>query len=104
MLPTFVDRVAIAVARIAYPQESPTIITERVRYLRLLPERLNNATLISRMKRAGLALLQDQEWPGASLMKPRHRLLVFKRLDFNASRSLIRSHQTSHQKYPQALR
>jgi trans-aconitate 2-methyltransferase len=80
MLPTFIDRVAIAVARIAYPQESPTIITERVRYLRLLPERLNNENFISQMKCAGLALIQDQEWPSASLIKPRHRLLVFRRL------------------------
>lgn len=80
MLPTFVDRIAIAVARIAYPQESPTIITERVRYLRLLPERLNNANFISQMKCAGLALIEDHEWPSASLVKPRHRLLVFRRL------------------------
>jgi trans-aconitate 2-methyltransferase len=78
-MPSAADSIAVRVAQTIYPIESAHIIAERVAYLRIIPERLHGPQWIEQMREAGLDLVEDSHWPRASILKPIHRLLVFKR-------------------------
>ncbi|WP_425909872.1 hypothetical protein [Nitrobacter sp. TKz-YC02] len=78
-MPSTADSIAVRVAQAIYPTEPAHIIAERVGYLRIIPERLHGPQWIEQMQNAGLDLVEDSNWPRASILKPIHRLLVFKR-------------------------
>jgi trans-aconitate 2-methyltransferase len=78
-MPPAADSLAVRVAQTIYPAEPAHIIAERVGYLRIIPERLHGPQWIGQMQKAGLDLVEDSDWPRASILKPIHRLLVFKR-------------------------
>lgn len=78
-MPSAADSIAVRVAQAIYPTEPAHIIAERVGYLRIIPERLHGPQWIEQMQNAGLDLVEDSNWPRASILKPIHRLLVFKR-------------------------
>jgi trans-aconitate 2-methyltransferase len=78
-MPPIADTIAAAIGRLIHAKEPPHIIGERVRYLRIVPERLHNSEFAAQMKSAGLDLLKDSPWPRESILKLKHRLLVFKR-------------------------
>jgi SAM-dependent methyltransferase len=77
--PIAADTIAARIGRAAYPDEPAHIIAERVGYLRVIPERLHGPRWIGQMRKAGLDLLEDSDWPRASILKLEHRLLVFRR-------------------------
>jgi len=77
--PSAADSLAVRVARKLYPAEPAHIIAERVGYLRVIPQRLHGPQWIGQMQKVGLNLVEDSSWPRASILKPIHRLLVFKR-------------------------
>lgn len=78
-MPSATDSIAIRIAQAIYPKEPAHIIAERVGYLRIIPERLHGSQWIGQMQKAGLDLVEDSNWPRTSILKPIHRLLVFKR-------------------------
>ncbi|MGY4513587.1 class I SAM-dependent methyltransferase [Bradyrhizobium sp. USDA 3650] len=78
-MPPAADSLAVKIARTIHPTEPAHIIAERVRYLRIIPERLHGPQWIRQMQMAGLDLVEDSNWPRATILKPIHRLLVFKR-------------------------
>lgn len=78
-MPSAADSLAVWIGRAIYPTEPAHIIAERVGYLRIIPERLHGSPWIEQMQTVGLNLVEDSNWPRASILKPVHRLLVFKR-------------------------
>jgi trans-aconitate 2-methyltransferase len=79
LMPAGFDRVALAAARLLHSDEPSHILAERIGYLRIIPERLFDSLFVSRMEDAGLTLKEVMPWPGPSLLKPRHRFIVFGR-------------------------
>ena len=79
LMPRQFDRLALRLARAFHPGEQPAVMADRIGYLRIVPERLHTQTLRSHLRRAGLDLVEDKEWPSPSVFKLGHRLLVYRR-------------------------
>jgi trans-aconitate 2-methyltransferase len=77
--PRSLDRVALRLARRVHRDESPEVLADRIGYLRMLPERLHGAAFAQAMRDAGLAQIEAAPWPGASILKLRHRLFVWRK-------------------------
>ena len=78
-MPPALDILAAATGKRIYPGEPSHIIEERVRYLRIVPARLFDKEFAAQLKCAGLDLVENQPWPRSSILKPKHRFLVFRR-------------------------
>jgi trans-aconitate 2-methyltransferase len=77
--PPAFDRLASSLARRVYPDEPASVLDDRIGYLRVLPERVHGARLSAVMRSAGLDEVEAGLWPGASVFKLRHRLVVWRR-------------------------
>jgi trans-aconitate 2-methyltransferase len=77
--PSAFDRLALSLARRVHPDEPAAVLEDRIGYLRVLPERVHGPHLTSVMRSAGLDEVEAGPWPGASLFKLRHRLVVWRR-------------------------
>ena len=76
-MPAAADRVALAVALRLYPGLSREVLAERLPYLRLLP-RLFGLAEQRALAAAGLVLERNERWPGSSVAKLRHQLMVWR--------------------------
>ncbi|HME26126.1 MAG TPA: class I SAM-dependent methyltransferase [Acetobacteraceae bacterium] len=76
-MPAAADRVALAVALRLYPGLSREVLANRLPYLRLLP-RLFGPAEQRTFAATGLVLERNERWPGSSVAKPRHRLMVWR--------------------------
>lgn len=72
------DRAILALATLLYPAMPRQMLSDRLPYLRLLP-RLYGAPEHAAFATAGLRLEFNRPWPGPSVAKPRHRLMVWRR-------------------------
>jgi trans-aconitate methyltransferase len=79
LLPKAADRFALALAIRLYPGWSRQALTDRLPYLRLLP-RLFGPAEQAAFAAAGLHLEAKRAWPSPSLAKPRHLLMVWRRV------------------------
>jgi len=79
-LPRALDVFALQIARLAFPREHPEVLADRINYLRLVPRLSHGPKFIEIMREAGLELIEDIGWPGASVFKLKHRLVVFKNI------------------------
>lgn len=77
--PPAFDRLALFLARRIYAGEPAAVLADRIGYLRVLPERVHGLPWSSVMGSAGLDEVEARPWPGASLFKLRHRLVVWRR-------------------------
>jgi trans-aconitate methyltransferase len=77
-LPPGADRVAVRLASLLHPGLSREALAERIPYMRMLP-RLFGPAEQAAFAAAGLQLIAVSPWPSASLVKPRHRLMVWRR-------------------------
>ena len=77
--PRAADRLAASIARRMYPAEPLEVIEGRIKYLRVIPERLLDARFKFIMNRAGLRQLEGRPWPLPSLFKLGHQLVVWQR-------------------------
>lgn len=77
--PLAFDRLASSLARRVHPNEPAAVLDDRIGYLRVLPERAYGPRLSTVMRSAGLDEVEAGVWPGASLFKLRHRLVVWRR-------------------------
>lgn len=78
-MPRGFDGLALSLARRLHPSEAASVLADRIGYLRMLPERLHDPQFSAAMRSAGLDELEATPWPGASLLKLRHRLVVWHR-------------------------
>jgi hypothetical protein len=76
--PTAMDRLALLLAARLHPDMSRSELLDRLPYLRLMPV-LFGASELREFAAAGLTLIGNEPWPGPSLVKPRHRLMVWRR-------------------------
>jgi trans-aconitate methyltransferase len=77
--PPAMDRLALALATRLYPALSRQALLDRLPYLRILP-RLFGRPEHAAFAAAGLWLEAIRPWPSLSLAKPRHRLMVWRRV------------------------
>lgn len=77
MTPVAFDRLALAVARRMHPGEDPGFLAQRIPYLRVIPERLLDDSMVAQLKEAGLALVERSGWASPSFFKLRHEFVVF---------------------------
>jgi trans-aconitate 2-methyltransferase len=77
--PRSLDTLALGLARTVHRGENADVLADRIGYLRMLPERLHDATFAATMRAAGLTQVEGEIWPGASLLKLRHRLIVWRK-------------------------
>jgi hypothetical protein len=62
-----------------YSKEPASVLADRVGYLRVVPARLYGSRFAAAMSAAGLEEREAMHWPGASVFKLRHRLVVWQR-------------------------
>jgi len=79
LTPASSDHMALALGTFLYPGAPQAALTDRLPYLRLLP-RLFGAAVHRAFADAGLTLDCNERWPSPSLVKPRHRLMVWRRV------------------------
>jgi SAM-dependent methyltransferase len=79
LTPLAADRLAFSLALRLYPDLPPQILADRMPYLRLLP-RLFDAAAMRAFAAAGLVLERNDFWPSPSAAKPRHRLMIWRRV------------------------
>jgi SAM-dependent methyltransferase len=76
--PVAIDRLVLALAARLHPDMSRQELLDRLPYLRLMPV-LFGASELREFAAAGLTLFRNEPWPSPSLVKPRHRLMVWRR-------------------------
>lgn len=79
MAPAALDRMLLALARRVYPRFSLEMLEERLPYMRVLPVRLYDAAFAAALASAGLERVAELPWPGPSIAKLRHRVLVWRK-------------------------
>jgi hypothetical protein len=79
LAPVSADRLALALAERLYPSMPRAALADRLLYLRLIPL-LFGAAERRAFASAGLTLECNEAWPSPSLVKPRHRLMVWRRV------------------------
>jgi trans-aconitate 2-methyltransferase len=79
MTPAALDRMLLALARRVYPRFSLEMLEERLPYMRVLPVRLYDAAFAAALASAGLERVAELPWPGPSIAKLRHRVLVWQK-------------------------
>jgi len=75
-LPSAADRLVLEIAMRRYPGLPRQVLEDRLPYLRLLP-RLFGPAEQREFAVSGLILQRNDPWPGPSLAKPRHRLMIW---------------------------
>jgi trans-aconitate 2-methyltransferase len=78
MSPAAFDRLLLTLAKRLYPQFSTEMLKERLPYMRVLPVRLYDRAFAAALASAGLERVADLPWPGPSIAKLRHRVLVWR--------------------------
>jgi SAM-dependent methyltransferase len=79
LAPAALDRMLLALARRVYPRFSLEMLEERLPYMRVLPVRLYDAAFAAVLASAGLERVAELPWPGPSIAKLRHRVLVWRK-------------------------
>ena len=73
------DRFALGVAGRLHPEWDRALLEERIPYLYMLPERVDDVSLVTSLAGFGLKRIAAEPLPQASLAQPKHRLSVFRR-------------------------
>jgi len=73
------ERIALGIAARLHPQWDRALLAERIPYLYMLPERIDDASLVRALAGLGLERIAVELLPHASLAQPKHRLSVFRR-------------------------
>ena len=79
LTPPATDRLAVSLAGLLHPRQSRQALADRMPYMRNIP-RLFGAAEQQQFARAGLVLLAADPMPNPSLAKPRHCLMVWRRV------------------------
>jgi trans-aconitate 2-methyltransferase len=79
LMPRSADRLALWLARRMHPAEHPTVLAQRVGYLRILPERLYGPRFAEIMHAAGFTQLEARPWASPSRLKLAHEFVVWRR-------------------------
>jgi trans-aconitate methyltransferase len=77
-MPPAADRLLLAMAVRLYPALPRQVLADRLPYLRLLPRLFGTAEQHA-FAATGLILQRNDPWPGPSLAKLRHRLMIWRR-------------------------
>ena len=73
------QRVALGIATRLHPQWDRALLEERIPYLYMLPERIDDAGFVGSLARLGLERVGVELLPHASLAQPKHRLSVYRK-------------------------
>ena len=80
LMPEGFDRLALAIASRFHAGERLELLAERIPYLRVIPERMLDAEMLSSAKAVGLDQVERLQWPSPSVFKLRHELVTFARV------------------------
>jgi len=75
----FAQRIALGMAERLHPEWDRALLEERLPYLYMLPERIDDVRLVGSLKGLGLERIAVEDLPHASVAQPKHRLSVFRK-------------------------
>lgn len=73
------ERIALGIAGRLHPDWDRSLLEERIPYLYMLPERIDDDALVASLAGLGLERVAADALPHASLAQPKHRLSVFRK-------------------------
>ena len=73
------ERIALGIAGRLHPDWDRSLLEERIPYLYMLPERIDDDTLVASLAGFGLERVAADALPHASFAQPKHRLSVFRK-------------------------